>query len=314
MKTILVAGGAGFIGSNLVKALVELNHDIIVVDDFSTGNIQKLPKGVRVINSDIRGLTYVHDMPKLDIIFNLACPASPIAYQKYPFNTLDTNYNGTLKLLKLAEKNNAIFIQASTSEVYGNPLVHPQTEDYFGNVNMHGPRSCYDEGKRVAETLCYLFNEAGWADTRIARIFNTYGPGMDANDGRVIPNFIMQALNAEDITVHDPNRTRSFCYVSDTVSALIRLITHKPKGPVNVGNEQEIRIADLAILIRDMIGPRNIDGKKRESYIRFTDEIPVDDPERRRPDVTKANKELDWFPAVPLSIGLVETIKYFESL
>lgn len=313
MKTILIAGGAGFIGSNLVKALVD-KHDIIVVDDFSTGNISKLPKGIRIINSDVRGLTYMHDVPKLDYIFNLACPASPKAYQGNPFETIDTNYNGTLKLLRLAEKNNAIFIQASTSEVYGDPEVHPQDESYNGNVKTFGPRACYDEGKRAAETLCYIFKEQFKVDTRVARIFNTYGPGMDSNDGRVVPNFIMQALHAKDITVHDPNRTRSFCYVEDTVLALIRMMTNCSSGPVNIGNPNEIRIADLAIMIRDLVGPRNIEGKKRESYIQFTDEIPVDDPKLRKPDISKADTELGWSPIVDLVSGLRETIKYFEAL
>ncbi len=305
-KTILVTGGAGFIGSHLCEELLHRGHEVLCLDNFFTGskdNIRHLlhNKNFELIRHDV-----VHPIfLEVDEIYNLACPASPVHYQYNPVKTVKTNVMGTLNMLGLAKRVKAKILQASTSEVYGDPKVHPQVESYWGNVNPVGPRSCYDEGKRVAETLMMDYHRQNGVDIRIARIFNTYGPRMAVNDGRVISNFIIQALKNEPITVYgDGSQTRSFCYVSDLVTGLIRLMEHSDlTSPVNLGNPNEFTIIDLARII--------ISYTKSSSEIVYKP-LPKDDPVRRRPDISLAQERLSWNPEVTIEEGLQKTIDYFR--
>jgi UDP-glucuronate decarboxylase len=291
---ILVTGGAGFIGYHLCRKLVKLGHDVLIIDNLSTGRIRQ--KDIPVFNLDIEDLN-TNAIIGLDFIFNLACPASPKHYQANPLKTLDTCYNGTLNLLK----SGIPLLQASTSEIYGDPLIHPQTEDYYGNVNPIGPRSCYDEGKRIAETLCYLHG------AKIVRIFNTYGPYMSKDDGRVIPNFINQALNNQPITIYGTGeQTRSLCYIDDMVDALIKAMETKFIGPINLGNPEEVTINELATRIIQLT-------KSNSKKMLYT-ELPQDDPIQRRPETTKAINTLQWKPTTTLNEGLIKTIQHYESI
>lgn len=302
---ILVTGGTGFIGSILCTKLVELGNYVICLDNNYTGsmkNIQKLLK-----NSNFEFIR--HDITKpilleVDQIYHLACPASPTHYQFNAIKTIKTNILGTLNTLGIAKRVKARILLTSTSEVYGNPKVSPQHEEYWGNVNPIGIRSCYDEGKRVAETLMFEYNRQNNVDIRIARIFNTYGPNMNPQDGRVVSNFIIQALNNKDITIYgDGLQTRSFCYVNDTVDGLIKLMNQDYKGPVNIGNPNEITIK---ILAEKVINLTCSDSKL------INLELPKDDPTNRKPDITKAKRYLNWKPKVDLNEGLKRTIEYFR--
>ncbi len=304
---ILVTGGAGFIGSHLCKALLEKGHEVICVDNFYTGqkkNIIKLMKNpfFELIRHDICFPLYV----EVDQIYNLACPASPIHYQFDPVQTTKTSVHGAINMLGLAKRIKAKILQASTSEVYGNPKVHPQKEDYWGNVNCTGPRSCYDEGKRCAETLFFDYHRQHNVKIKVARIFNTYGPNMHPNDGRVISNFIVQALKNEPITVYGTgSQTRSFCYVSDLIKGLIKLMESPDNiiGPINLGNPEEYTILETARLVKKLTGSK--------SEIVFK-ELPKDDPARRRPDITRAKTLLDWQPEISFEEGLKKTIEWFK--
>lgn len=306
-RRILVAGGAGFLGSHLCERLLNEGHTVLCVDNFSTGRMENLRhlqgfEGFSVVRHDI---VEPFDLP-VDEIYNLACPASPPHYQRDPIHTMKTSVIGSLNLLELAVRNHARIFQASTSEVYGDPLVHPQPEAYWGNVNSFGPRACYDEGKRSAETLFYDFHKQHRLDIRVVRIFNTYGPRMRPDDGRVVSNFINQALKGEDITIYgDGSQTRSFCYVDDLIEGFHRLMYSEPAihTPVNIGNPGEFTVRELAERIVAMTGTR--------SKIVYHP-LPVDDPRQRRPDISVAKKELGWEPTVALEDGLTSTIAYFE--
>ena len=308
-KRILVTGGAGFIGSHLSERLLNEGHEVICVDNFFTGikdNIKHLlgNHNFEVVRHDICFPLYV----EVDEIYNLACPASPIHYQFDPVQTTKVNVLGSINMLGLAKRLKIRIFQASTSEIYGNPTVHPQPETYWGNVNTIGPRACYDEGKRCAETLFFDYLRQHKMDIKVARIFNTYGSRMHPNDGRVVSNFIMQALHNKDITVYgDGSQTRSFCYVDDMVDGVIRMM-NTPKGftgPVNLGNPSEVGILELARLIIDLTGS--------SSNVLFKP-LPQDDPERRRPDITLAQEKLGWKPTVSLEVGIQKTIEYFEGV
>ncbi|MEM9136419.1 MAG: UDP-glucuronic acid decarboxylase family protein [Cyanobacteria bacterium P01_F01_bin.42] len=302
---ILVTGGAGFIGSHLIDRLMAERHDVICLDNFYTGRKQNIQHWLNKPNFEV----IRHDVTEpirleVDQIYHLACPASPVHYQSNPVKTIKTNVMGTLYMLGLAKRVNARFLLASTSEVYGDPEVHPQPETYRGNVNPIGIRSCYDEGKRVAETLAFDYHRQNNVDIRVARIFNTYGPRMLESDGRVVSNFIFQALRGNPLTVYgDGEQTRSFCYVSDLVEGLIRLMNGDTTGPVNLGNPQEYTVLELAKKVQETINP--------EADIQFKP-LPSDDPMRRRPDITRAKDYLSWTPDVPLSIGLEKTIADFR--
>ena len=307
MKTILVTGGAGFIGSHLCEKLLEKNNRVFCIDNLMTGNIKNLDN---IYNN--KNFTFIdHDIVypinlKCDVIFNLACPASPIHYQNDPVKTIRTNVNGSINMLELAKKNRAQIIQASTSEIYGDPLMHPQKENYNGNVNTIGPRSCYDEGKRCAETLFFDYKRQFNLDIKIFRIFNTYGPRLNHDDGRVISNFIVQALSNKKITIYGNGfQTRSFCYIDDLIEAFILLMKSNKKinGPLNVGNPNEITISDIAQKI--------IKLTKSISKVTFY-ELPEDDPIKRKPDITLIKKKLQWTPKISLDKGLKKTIKYFK--
>jgi UDP-glucuronate decarboxylase len=308
MKKILVTGGAGFIGSHLCETLLNQGHDLVCLDNFFTGSKQNiLPlrnnPHFEIIRHDI-----IHPITlEVDEIYNLACPASPVHYQFNPVKTVKTNVMGTLNMLGLAKRVKARILQASTSEVYGDPSVHPQKEEYWGNVNCIGPRGCYDEGKRVAETLMMDYYRQHGVDIRIARIFNTYGPRMAINDGRVVSNFIIQALRGEDITVYgEGQQTRSFCYISDLVRGLIAMMEQdRTRGPLNMGNPLEFTILALAEKIKAMTGSRS-------SIIH--NPLPQDDPIQRKPDITLAQTYLNWVPQVELEEGLKKTIAYFQDL
>lgn len=309
-KKILITGGAGFIGSHLCKRLLEQNNEVICLDNFFTGckaNIRDLinNKNFKLIRHNITQPILL----EVDQIYNLACPASPVHYQHNPVKTIKTSIIGTLNMLELAKEVKAKILQASTSEVYGDPQKHPQKESYWGNVNPIGIRSCYDEGKRVAETLLMDYHRRYKVDIRIVRIFNTYGPNMLPNDGRVVSNFIVQTLSNEDITIYGNGlQTRSFQYIDDLVEGMIKMMGNKENfiGPVNLGNPNEITIRELAEKILEMIP-----GSKSKILYK---PLPKDDPKRREPDITLAREKLRWEPNVPLEEGLLKTIKYFKFL
>ncbi len=309
-KTILVAGGAGFIGSHLCDALLAAGKTVICVDSFLTGsrtNIQPLENhpGFRLIQRDICETLDIES--PIDEIYNLACAASPPRYQADPVHTMLTNVVGTTRLLELAEKHGARFLQASTSEVYGDPEQHPQREDYVGHVNCTGPRACYDEGKRAAEALCFDLLRAGRVDARVARIFNTYGPRMQPDDGRIVSNLIVQALKGEPLTIYGTGKqTRSFCYVDDLVAGLMALMAldPNPELPVNLGNPGEFTVAELADMVLSLVPTRSAIEHRP---------LPTDDPQRRRPDITRARRLLDWMPQVTLAEGLPRTIDWFAA-
>jgi UDP-glucuronate decarboxylase len=303
---ILVTGGAGFIGSHLIDRLMKQGHEVICLDNFFTGHKQNLLTWLGHPNFEL----IRHDITEpirleVDQIYHLACPASPVHYQYNPVKTIKTNVMGTLNMLGLAKRVKARFLLASTSEVYGDPEVHPQPEDYRGNVNPIGIRSCYDEGKRVAETLAFDYHRQNDVDIRVARIFNTYGPRMLENDGRVVSNFVAQALRGHPLTVYgDGSQTRSFCYVADLVEGLMRLMNGDHIGPVNLGNPGEYTILELAEAVQSMVNP--------DVPIQFKP-LPQDDPQRRRPDITRAQSWLGWEPTVPLAEGLEKMVDDFRS-
>ena len=303
---ILVTGGAGFIGSHLVDRLMEAGHTVVCIDNLYTGrksnNAQWLENpDFQLIQHDIIDQI---EIDNVDQIYHLACPASPVHYQFDPVKTAKTNFLGTLNMLDLAKKWKARIFLASTSEVYGDPLIHPQTEDYWGNVNCTGIRSCYDEGKRIAETLTFDYHRQYDLEVRVARIFNTHGSRMLENDGRVVSNFIVQALKGIPLTIYgDGSQTRSFCYVSDLVEGFIRLMNSDYTGPVNLGNPGEYTILQLAETIQRLIDPT--------AALVFKP-LPLDDPQRRQPDISKAKSHLDWEPKVGLEEGLSKTIAYFR--
>ncbi|MEH2063924.1 MAG: UDP-glucuronic acid decarboxylase family protein [Nostoc sp.] len=302
---ILVTGGAGFIGSHLIDRLMAAGHELICLDNFYTGHKRNILKWLgnpyfELIRHDITEPIRL----EVDQIYHLACPASPVHYQYNPVKTVKTNVMGTLNMLGLAKRVKARFFLASTSEVYGDPEVHPQTEEYRGSVNPIGIRSCYDEGKRIAETLAFDYYRQNKVDIRVVRIFNTYGPRMLENDGRVVSNFIVQALRGNPLTVYgDGSQTRSFCYVSDLVEGFIRLMNSDYIGPVNLGNPGEYTILQLAQTVQNMINP--------DAQIKF-EELPLDDPRRRQPDITKAKTWLNWEPTIALQEGLKLTIEDFR--
>ncbi len=302
---ILVTGGAGFIGSHLIDRLMAQGHEVLCLDNFYTGHKRNIVKWLdnpyfELIRHDVTEPIRL----EVDQIYHLACPASPVHYQYNPVKTIKTNVIGTLNMLGLAKRVKARFLLASTSEVYGDPDIHPQTEDYRGNVNMIGVRSCYDEGKRVAETLAFDYHRQNKVDIRVARIFNTYGPRMLENDGRVVSNFVVQALRGIPITVYgEGSQTRSFCYVSDLVEGLMRLMNGEHTGPINLGNPGEYTILQLAEKIQGMVNP--------DAEIIFKP-LPQDDPRQRQPDITRAKKWLDWEPTVSLDEGLKLTINDFR--
>jgi len=308
-QRILVTGGAGFLGSHLCDRLLAQGHDVLCVDNFFTGtkhNIAHLLDHPRfeLTRHDVTFPLYV----EVDQIYNLACPASPIHYQHDPVQTTKTSVHGAINMLGLAKRLRAKIFQASTSEVYGDPSIHPQPESYWGNVNPIGIRSCYDEGKRCAETLFFDYHRQHALQIKVARIFNTYGPRMHPNDGRVVSNFIVQALKGEDITLYgDGQQTRSFCYVDDLIEGFLRLMATGPEvtGPVNLGNPGEFTIRQLAELVIELTGS--------QSKLVFMP-LPADDPMQRQPDITLARAKLGWEPAVQLRQGLVQTIAYFDKL
>jgi len=304
----LVTGGAGFLGSHLCERLLNDGHEVICLDNYFTGRMANVAhlrdnKCFELIRHDVTEPILL----EVDRIFNLACPASPIHYQFNPVKTIKTSVMGAINMLGLAKRVHARILQASTSEVYGDPAVHPQTEDYWGNVNPIGIRSCYDEGKRVAETLFMDYHRQNNVDIRIVRIFNTYGPRMLPNDGRVVSNFIVQALNGEDLTIYgDGSQTRSFCYVDDLIEGFVRMMNQdKIIGPVNIGNPGEFTMLELAKEVLDLTG-----SKSKIIY----KPLPGDDPKMRRPDITLAKQALDWEPTIPLRKGLEKTIVYFDNL
>lgn len=309
MNRILVTGGAGFIGNHLCRRLLKENNYVICLDNFFTGLKTHIEDMLDNPNFEL----IEHDIVNpIDIevkqIYNLACPASPPHYQYDPVKTMKTSVLGIINMLELAKKYNATLLQASTSEVYGNPLVHPQKETYWGNVNPIGIRSCYDEGKRAAETLMMDYHRQYGVDIRIIRIFNTYGPNMDPNDGRVVSNCIVQAINGDDITIYgDGTQTRSFCYVDDLVDGAIRMMNNSSNfiGPVNLGNPSERTVLNLAEIILEMTG-----SKSKIVY----KELPSDDPVKRKPDITTAKEILCWEPKVDIKDGLKKTIEYFKSI
>jgi UDP-glucuronate decarboxylase len=306
-KRVLVTGGAGFVGSHLCERLVDHGDEVLCVDNLFTGARQNIAhllnnEAFEFIRHDITFPLYV----EVDEIYNLACPASPIHYQRDPVQTLKTSVQGAINMLGLAKRLGVRILQASTSEVYGDPAVHPQVENYWGNVNPIGPRSCYDEGKRCAETLFFDYHRQHGLEIKVARIFNTYGPRMHPNDGRVISSFIVNALEGRPLTLYgDGSQTRSFCYVDDTVDALIRLMNSPDSvtGPVNIGHEAEISIKSLAEIVVASIGPAVIENR----------DLPTDDPAQRRPDISRARDLLQWQPRVSLDSGLARTIEYFRN-
>jgi UDP-glucuronate decarboxylase len=308
-KRILITGGAGFIGSHLCEKLLEDGHEILCLDNFYTGtktNILELTSNPRfeVIRHDVILPMYF----EVDEIYNLACPASPVHYQHSPVQTIKTNILGVINVLDMARRLNVRVLQASTSEVYGDPLVHPQTEDYWGNVNPVGIRSCYDEGKRCAETLCFDYLREYGTDVRVVRIFNTYGPNMHPNDGRVVSNFIVQAIKDENLTIYgDGSQSRSFCYIDDLIDGIVKAM-HTEKGftgPVNIGNPVEFTIMELAEKVLALTGSK--------SKLTFKS-LPEDDPKQRCPDISLAKYKLGWEPHIKLEEGLAKTIEYFRGV
>jgi UDP-glucuronate decarboxylase len=304
---LLVTGGAGFLGSHLCERLLEIGHEVICVDNYYTGsnkNIDNLKNNsnFEIIRHDVTFPLYL----EVDGIFNLACPASPVHYQKDPVQTLKTNVHGAINMLGLAKRTKARFFQASTSEIYGDPEISPQDETYWGNVNPIGIRSCYDEGKRAAETLTFDYHRQYGVDIRLARIFNTYGPRMAINDGRVVSNFIVQALRNEPITIYgDGNQTRSFCYVDDLIDGIVKLFfAERIHEPINLGNPQPINVKLLANEIVQLVGSTSTIETKP---------LPQDDPKQREPDTSKARKLLNWAPSIDRNTGLVKTIDYFRT-
>ncbi len=309
VKRILVTGGAGFLGSHLCERLLSAGHEVLCVDNFYTGrraNVAHLLDDPRfeLMRHDITFPLYV----EVDEIYNLACPASPVHYQFDPVQTTKVSVHGAINMLGLAKRRRAKILQASTSEVYGDPEVHPQPEDYWGNVNPIGPRACYDEGKRCAETLFFDYHRQHGLRIKVARIFNTYGPRMHPDDGRVVSNFIVQALVGRPLTVYgDGSQTRSFCYVDDLIEGLLRLMESPDEitGPINLGNPEEFTILELAELVRELT------GSKSEIVFR---PLPENDPIRRRPDITRAKTLLGWEPKTPLQVGLERTIAWFDQM
>jgi len=307
MARILVTGGAGFIGSHLVEQLLAQGHEVLSLDNYFTGDKANLRHLLHYLKLELIRHDVVNPiMLEVDQIYHLACPASPVHYQYNPVKTIKTNVMGTLNMLGLAKRVKARILLASTSEIYGDPRVHPQQEEYWGNVNCIGPRSCYDEGKRVAETLMMDYHRQNGVDIRIARIFNTYGPRMAIDDGRVISNFCVQALSGQDLTIYgDGSQTRSFCYITDLVEGLVRLMNREGcHEPVNLGNPEEFTILELAQKILSMT--------KSTARIVYRP-LPPDDPVKRRPDITRARELLGWQPTVPLASGLQETIPHFQT-
>ena len=311
MKRILVTGGAGFLGSHLCEWLLRDGHEVICVDNFYTGNKRNVEhmldnKKFELIRHDITIPLY--GVEKVDEIYNLACPASPVHYQHDPVQTTKVNVIGAINMLGLAKRIGAKILQASTSEVYGDPSVHPQTESYWGNVNPVGPRSCYDEGKRCAETLFFDYYRQHKMPIKVVRIFNTYGPRMDPKDGRVVSNFIVQALRGKDITIYgDGKQSRSFCYVNDLIEAMVCMMSTGPDttGPINIGNPREFTMLELANQVIELTGSR--------SSIIYQP-LPEDDPRQRQPDISKAWTVLGWHPHIQLTEGLKRTIEYFKSI
>ncbi len=305
---ILLTGAAGFLGSNLTTHLLSLEHQVIGLDDLSTGSLKNLEMALQSSNfmfveADVRN-PFDFDV---DLIMNFACPASPVHYQADPVRTIETNFLGMINVLHLARKNQAIVLQASTSEIYGDPEVTPQVESYWGNVNPIGLRSCYDEGKRAAETLCFDYKRQYGLDVRVIRIFNTYGPNMAVGDGRVVSNFIVQALQGNDITIYgEGSQTRSFCFVSDLVEGISKVV-HAPNviSPINLGNPQEFTMKELAETILRLTNSK--------SKLVFQP-LPSDDPKQRNPNISRANTEINWKPTVDLESGLVRTIEYFKKI
>jgi UDP-glucuronate decarboxylase len=308
-KKILVTGGAGFLGSHLCEKLLQTNAEVLCVDNYFTGsrgNVKHLMKNsnFEVIRHDITFPLYV----EVDEIYNLACPASPIKYQYDPVQTTKTSVIGSINMLGLAKRLNAKIFQASTSEVYGDPEIHPQPETYWGKVNPIGIRSCYDEGKRCAETLFFDYHRQHHVKIKVARIFNTYGPRMHPNDGRVISNFIMQALKGKEITIYgDGNQTRSFCFVSDMIDGIIRFVASRDDviGPINLGNPVEFSIKDLVKIVIELTGSKSKIIHK---------ELPQDDPTQRQPDIGRAKKVLNWQPSISLEKGLIKAIDYYKKI
>ncbi len=309
MQTILITGGAGFIGSHLSERLLQEGQRVICVDNLFTGREENIThlmshSNFKFIKHDI--IDPLHIDEPIHQIYNLACPASPVHYRENPIRTVKANTIGVINVLGLAKKHKARILQASTSEVYGDPLEHPQKETYWGNVNPIGPRACYDEGKRVAETLFFDYHREHKLDIRVARIFNTYGPHMSPNDGRVVSNFIIQALKGADLTVYgDGSQTRSFCHVTDLVDGLVRLMNAgSMTGPVNLGNPKELTVKEIAEKIISLVG-----SKSKIVY----QELPENDPKKRQPDIAIARQKLGWEPKIPLEEGLKKTIEYFRS-
>lgn len=310
MKQILVTGGAGFIGSHLCARLLDEGHEVISLDNYFTGKKENILSLINNPHFELVRHDVIHPYnAEVDEIYNLACPASPVYYQLDPIQTVKTSVMGAINMLGLAKRTNAKLLQASTSEVYGDPIVHPQVESYWGNVNPVGPRSCYDEGKRCAETLCMDYNRQNNVRVKIVRIFNTYGPHMSVNDGRVVSNFIIQALQHKDITIYgDGTQTRSFQYVDDLVEGMIRMMNTGDDftGPINIGNPGEFSMLELAEIIIRLTG-----STSRIVHL----PLPGDDPKQRRPDIALAKEKLDgWEPKVTLEDGLKKTIAYFRSL
>ncbi len=306
-KRVMVTGGAGFLGSHLCERLLNEGNDVLCIDNFYSGtkdNVRHLMTNphFELIRHDVTFPLYV----EVDEIYNLACPASPVHYQRDPVQTTKTSVHGAINVLGLAKRINAKVFQASTSEVYGDPKIHPQPESYWGHVNPIGVRSCYDEGKRCAETLFFDYHRQHGVNIKVARIFNTYGPRMHPNDGRVVSNFIVQALRGEDLTIYgEGDQTRSFCYVDDLIEGFIRLMASPQNitGPINIGNPSEFTIHELALLVLKMVG-----GRSKLVIL----PLPQDDPKQRKPDITIANEKLDWTPKVDLEAGLDKTIHYFK--
>jgi UDP-glucuronate decarboxylase len=308
-QRVLVTGGAGFVGSHLCDRLLATGAEVLCVDNYYTGSRQNVAQHLNhprfeLLRHDVTMPLYV----EVDQIYNLACPASPVHYQFDPVQTTKTSVHGAINMLGLAKRVKAKILQASTSEVYGDPTIHPQVETYWGNVNPIGIRSCYDEGKRCAETLFFDYWRQHKLRIKVARIFNTYGPRMHPNDGRVVSNFIVQALKGEDITLYgDGNQTRSFCYVDDLVDGLMRLMNSGDDvtGPINLGNPVEVTMRQLAELVLELTGGKS--GLVHRP-------LPSDDPRQRQPDITLAKQHLDWTPTAPLKVGLMRTIEYFDAL